>query len=188
VTLDASASFSTDGRPMTFVWSIKTRKTFNAATGVQPTLTWAQLQALGIKGAGTYVVKVDVTDTHNHFDTVSEETTLTVTQPLSLVAAPSWRTLFSQTSSSVRDAAATVDIAQARLSHFEFDLSASMLPTNARQVHSFLVSHDIGRRHALAQDLQVSQTDLGADPLAGIGLYDVPVAVLDEHFRQTLDS
>jgi hypothetical protein len=26
------------------------------------------------------------------------------------------------------------------------------------------------------------------DPLPGIGLYDVPVAVLDEHFRQTLHS
>jgi phospholipase C len=78
LTLNASASYDTDGNPMTFAWDFNGAGTFTAASGVQPTLTWAQLQALGINGDGNYTVQVDVTDTGNGWDTIAEAVPLTV--------------------------------------------------------------------------------------------------------------
>jgi hypothetical protein len=62
VTLDASASHDPDGDGLTYSWTINGQA--NATTGVTPTLTWAQLHALGVTGAGTFTVSVTVSDGH----------------------------------------------------------------------------------------------------------------------------
>jgi hypothetical protein len=60
VTLDASASSDPDGDALTYAWTINGHA--NGATGVNPTLTWAQLQARGVTGAGTFTASVTVSE------------------------------------------------------------------------------------------------------------------------------
>ena len=77
--LDASSSNDPDGDPLTYSWTINGHA--NAATGVKPTLTWAQLQALGIDdGIGSLTVQVTVDDGADNVVT-STAATLTVTDP-----------------------------------------------------------------------------------------------------------
>jgi hypothetical protein len=65
LTLDASASSDPDNDPLTYAWTINGQA--NAATGVTPTLTWAQLQALGVdNGPGSFDVAVVVDDGQGH--------------------------------------------------------------------------------------------------------------------------
>jgi hypothetical protein len=75
LSLDGSASSDPDGDPLSYSWTINGQA--NAATGVSPTLSWAQLQALGVRAAGqTYSVSVAVSD--GTFVTSSSASTLTV--------------------------------------------------------------------------------------------------------------
>src|SRR5262249_8313608 len=60
VTLDASASSDPDGDPLTYSWTINGHA--NAASGVKPTLSWSQLQALGVGEEGSFSVSVTVSD------------------------------------------------------------------------------------------------------------------------------
>jgi hypothetical protein len=80
VTLNAGASSdpNPNGLPLTFSWTIN--GVANAATGVSPTLTFAQLQSLGITGLGTFNVQVHVTDNLGA-SADSPVTTLTVVPP-----------------------------------------------------------------------------------------------------------
>jgi hypothetical protein len=75
VTLDASASYDPDGDALTYAWSINGQA--NAATGVNPTLTWAQLQAAGVTGAGMFTVSVTVNDGNGSI-AISAPVTVTV--------------------------------------------------------------------------------------------------------------
>jgi Ca2+-binding RTX toxin-like protein len=90
LTLDASGSSDPDGDPLTYSWTINGHA--NAATGVSPTLSWSQLQALGVTDESTFTVQVTVTDGHGGASSAS--TPLTVLDaPLSasatsLVAVP----------------------------------------------------------------------------------------------------
>jgi subtilisin-like proprotein convertase family protein len=61
--LDGSASSDADGDPLTYTWDVNGDGTFGDATGVAPTLTWAQLTALGVgDGPATFLVSVKVDD------------------------------------------------------------------------------------------------------------------------------
>jgi ELWxxDGT repeat protein len=90
LTLDGSQSFSPQGLvPLTYSWTINGN--VNAASGVAPTLTWAQLQALGIDdGPGSFSVSVKVTDSMGNSTTSSPVTlSLANTAPTSSLSGPS---------------------------------------------------------------------------------------------------
>jgi hypothetical protein len=63
LTLNASASSDPNGYPLTYSWTINGQA--NAATGVNPTLNWSQLQALGVNSAQPFQVSVQVSDGHS---------------------------------------------------------------------------------------------------------------------------
>jgi hypothetical protein len=79
LTLDASASSDSDGDPLTYSWDLNGDGIFGDATGVSPTLTWAQLQALGVgdETSTPINVRVRVSDV-NCGTTTSPATTLQV--------------------------------------------------------------------------------------------------------------
>lgn len=77
LTLSATASGG-DGGPLTYSWDVNGDGTFGDVTGANPTLTWSQLEALGIDdGPATVQVSVRVSDSHGEY-LVSQPTTLTV--------------------------------------------------------------------------------------------------------------
>ena len=60
LTLNGSGSYDPDGDPLTYSWTINGQ--VNAATGATPTLSWSQLQALGISSVQPFSVSVQVND------------------------------------------------------------------------------------------------------------------------------
>jgi ELWxxDGT repeat protein len=65
VTLQATVSDPAGG-PLTYAWDLNGHGTFTDATGPSPTLTWAQLRALGIGEGGSRAVRVRVTDSQGN--------------------------------------------------------------------------------------------------------------------------
>src|SRR5207237_223761 len=78
LTLDGSGSTSPDGSPLTYSWDVNGDGIFDDATGVQPTLTWSQLVALGItQGPSTFQIRLEVDDGSDH-PIISSPVTLAV--------------------------------------------------------------------------------------------------------------
>ncbi len=87
LTLSGSLTSNPEGGPLTYTWSINGHD--NAATGVSPSLTWLQLQALGIDdGPGTFAVVLTVTDAHGGSATSATTLSLTNTAPTASVNGP----------------------------------------------------------------------------------------------------
>jgi subtilisin-like proprotein convertase family protein len=80
LTVDASASPAGNGA--TYSWDVDGDGTFGDATGATPTLTWAELIALGIDGDGAHTMTVQITDVA----TYTAEATLTVTETATTVS------------------------------------------------------------------------------------------------------
>ena len=76
VTLHAVGT-DAQGLPLTYSWEINGDDTFGQATGANPTLTWAQLVSLGVDYAGTFKIRVIVSDGHGQ-TAMSQPMTLTV--------------------------------------------------------------------------------------------------------------
>jgi PKD domain len=66
-----------EGHALTYSWDINGDGTFGDATGPHPTLSWAQLEALGISHDGKWTMEVMVSDGHGQVVT-SAPVTLTV--------------------------------------------------------------------------------------------------------------
>jgi hypothetical protein len=78
LTLNGSGSSDPAGGPLTYSWDVNGDGVFGDATGVTPTLTWSQLEALAINdGPATFPVSVKVTNAQGN-STISPATTLTV--------------------------------------------------------------------------------------------------------------
>jgi uncharacterized delta-60 repeat protein len=91
LSLDASASSDPQNSSLTYAWDVNGDGVFTDASGVQPTLSWAQLTALGINDAAqTFAVQVQVTNAYG-LSTISPATTLTVqnTPPTAALSGPS---------------------------------------------------------------------------------------------------
>ena len=80
LSLNAAGSTDPDHDPLTYSWDVNGDGVFGDASGVIPTLTWAQLQALGINDGPRTVsnLRVRIDDGHAHV-VDSPVTTLTVT-------------------------------------------------------------------------------------------------------------
>jgi hypothetical protein len=105
VTFNAGDSSSPQGLPLSYSWDLNGDGVFGDATDVEPTLTWAQLEALGIHEGATYSVKVQVNDGYGGIHLVtSAATSLTVLPELQLtaVALPSPSTDFNTAIDSVQ--------------------------------------------------------------------------------------
>jgi hypothetical protein len=79
LTLDASASADPDGDALTYTWSVNGHEVPGANGGVSPTLTlsWPQLQALGIDD-GPAAFAVGVRDTDDHGQTADAPATMLI--------------------------------------------------------------------------------------------------------------
>lgn len=90
--LNASASTDPDpGDTLSYSWDVNGDGTFGDATGVNPTLTKAQLNSLGINsGTATFNVRVRVDDGHGNV-VVSDPTTFTFNNapPVATITGPS---------------------------------------------------------------------------------------------------
>jgi len=60
--LDGSLSNDPDGDTLTYQWELNGNNLHDDATGVSPTLTWTQLQSLGITTPGTHTIGLKVND------------------------------------------------------------------------------------------------------------------------------
>ena len=85
--LDASASSDPDGDALSYSWDVNGDGQFGDAAGVQPTLSWSQLQALGIgDGPATFAAHVRVNDGRNGIDEASAMLTVNNLRPQTAIS------------------------------------------------------------------------------------------------------
>jgi phospholipase C len=149
LTLNASASSDPFGRALTFSWDVNGDNAFTDATGVQPTLTWSQLGALGMRAGHTYTVEVRADPGDGNF-TTSEETYLHISSGVTQFAVTETALVQQGTAFSVtvtaEDSSGYVVPNYTGTVHFTSTDTAAKLPANYtfqlsdQGVHTFLVT------------------------------------------------
>ncbi len=81
LSLSAAGSTDPNGDSLTYSWDVNNDGVFGDATGIAPTLTWAQLAALGIADNGSRTVAVRATDPRGGSATSTATLTITNTAP-----------------------------------------------------------------------------------------------------------
>ncbi len=88
LTLNGLTSSDPDADSLTFSWDVNGDGVFGDATGGNPTLSWAQLQSLGIiDGPSSFNVQVQVDDGQGHVTTSPATTLMIVNAPPTLTLA-----------------------------------------------------------------------------------------------------
>lgn len=82
LSLDARLSSDPDGDVLSYSWDVNGDGAYGDATGVAPTLTWSQLQALGIVGGASYSVSVQADDGHGHLVVAGSSLTVSLAPPV----------------------------------------------------------------------------------------------------------
>ena len=86
LTLDGSRSSDEDDDPLTYEWDLNTDGVVDVV-GVAPTLTWATLNSLGIRGDGTYTVGLRVRDPQGNSSNGAATLTVTNVAPAAVADA-----------------------------------------------------------------------------------------------------
>src|SRR5262249_45732195 len=135
---------------LTYSWDINGDGVYGDATGVSPTLSWSQLQALGI-GSGTFNVRVQVEDGHGNAAT-SPVTTLTV-QPV-----PTAITLTAPTVTYGADGMVTVAVTNTATSATPTGVVSLTVDGNAYSgtLNGGLATFDVGILNASDHSLEAS--------------------------------
>ncbi len=83
VVLNASKSSDEDGDTLVYLWDLNNDGKFGDKTSVNPTVTWAELQALSptINNDGSYTISVRAFDPSSTFGQASVTLTVTNTLP-----------------------------------------------------------------------------------------------------------
>jgi hypothetical protein len=141
VSLSATGS-DPENDTLTWSWDINGDGAFGDATGQNPSLTWAQLQALGINdGPATFNVKVRADDGHDHTVT-SSATTLTLNNTPPTIALTGNSTV-NEGSSYTLNLGAITDPGQDTVSGYKINWgdgssnSFSGIPTGAAKTHTY---------------------------------------------------
>ncbi len=89
LTLDASASSDPDvafgDSIVSYQWDLDNDGQFDDAVGVHPTLSWTNLQALGVTGLGPHTIGLQVTDEFGVADTDSSQFVIFTNQPTAVI-------------------------------------------------------------------------------------------------------
>lgn len=125
LTLDGSGSCDPDAsqgdRLAQYSWDLNGDGAYTDATGATPTLTWSQLQALGLS-LGTYVAHLRVTDAFGNSSEVLTKLSIYKNQPVPVIVVPN-ETMQSNVSFSLDGSQSTQDRPGRSIVSYEWDLS-----------------------------------------------------------------
>lgn len=143
--LDASASSDPDGDVLSYSWDVNGDGQFGDATGIQPTLTWSQLQALGVNdGPNSVAVRVRVNDGRNGIDEDSATITVNNALPSAAIGGPAGGTYGQSLSYAlVGDDPSSFDLAAgfAYLVHWGDGSPDTTVPRTAGNASGLTVNH-----------------------------------------------
>jgi 6-phosphogluconolactonase (cycloisomerase 2 family) len=88
--LAGTATPATNSTIGSVVWDINADGDYSDATGLSPTITWAQLESLGVLHPGTYTIGMRVISDTNTVDAYATLIVRYVAPTITLTAAPTW--------------------------------------------------------------------------------------------------
>jgi hypothetical protein len=162
--LNASQSSSPDGMPLSFRWDVTGDGRQDDAFGMTPTLTWSQLQGLGITAGKSYLVTVFAGEGGGYY-TISEETHLTVLgaplQVAGLTINATKGAAFSGVIGALLDPGSdgTTTAYQVQINWGDGDNSAGTLTLTGTGAYSISGAHTYGRAGSYSLTISVQEAD-----------------------------